>query len=121
MEGYVYAQVIVEGSTDIPVVTALMYAAGWAESEFSVTSANGKGAIDRDIKKYWEAARVLPYVIFRDLDQDGEGCPVTRGTTSIRDRGAQARQGSDHSTRRHDGCVRLSLHVHARARGPGSL
>jgi hypothetical protein len=27
MEGYVYAQVIVEGSTDIPVVTALMYAA----------------------------------------------------------------------------------------------
>ena len=77
MEGYVYAQVIVEGSTDIPVVTALMYAAGWADSEFSVTSANGKGAIDRDIKKYWEAARVLPYVIFRDLDQDGEGCPVT--------------------------------------------
>ena len=42
MEGYVYAQVIVEGSTDIPVVTALMYAAGWADSEFSVTSANGR-------------------------------------------------------------------------------
>ena len=72
MEGYVFAQVIVEGPTDIPVVTALMRAAGWADSEFSVTSANGK-----DIKKYWEAARVLPYVIFRDLDQDGEGCPVT--------------------------------------------
>ena len=77
MEGYVYAQVIVEGPTDIPVVTALMRAAGWADSEFSVTSANGKGVIDRDIKKYWEAARILPYVIFRDLDQDGEGCPVT--------------------------------------------
>lgn len=77
MEGYVYAQVIVEGPTDKPVVTALMRAAGWADSEFSVTSANGKGVIDRDIKKYWEAARVLPYVIFRDLDQDGEGCPVT--------------------------------------------
>lgn len=82
MEGYVYAQVIVEGSTDIPVVTALMYAAGWADSEFSVTSANGKGAIDRDIKKYWEAARVLPYVIFRDLDQDGEGYPVTLRVTT---------------------------------------
>ena len=82
MGGYVYAQVIVEGSTDIPVVTALMYAAGWADSEFSVTSANGKGAIDRDIKKYWEAARVLPYVIFRDLDQDGEGCPVTLRVTT---------------------------------------
>ena len=82
MEGYVYAQVIVEGSTDIPVVTALMCAAGWADSEFSVTSANGKGAIDRDIKKYWEAARVLPYVIFRDLDQDGEGCPVTLRVTT---------------------------------------
>ena len=77
MEGYVYAQVIVEGPTDKPVVTALLRAAGWADSEFSVTSANGKGVIDRDIKKYWEAARVLPYVIFRDLDQDGEGCPVT--------------------------------------------
>ena len=77
MEGYVYARVIVEGPTDIPVVTALMQAAGWADSEFSVTSANGKGVIDRDIKKYWEAARVLPYVVFRDLDRDGEGCPVT--------------------------------------------
>ena len=77
MEGYVFAQVIVEGPTDIPVVTALMCAAGWADGEFSVTSANGKGVIDRDIKKYWEAARVLPYVIFRDLDRDGEGCPVT--------------------------------------------
>ena len=75
--GYVYAQVIVEGVTDIPVVTALMWAAGWNDDQFKVTSANGKGAIDRDIKKYWEAARVLPYVIFRDLDQDGEGCPVT--------------------------------------------
>ena len=77
MEGYVYAQVIVEGSTDIPVVTALMCAAGWANSEFSVTSANGKGVIDRDLKNYWEAARVLPYVVFRDLDRDGGGCPVT--------------------------------------------
>ena len=76
MAGYVYAQVIVEGSTDIPVVTALMRAAGWADSEFSVTSANGKGAIDNNIRKYWKAARVLPYVIFRDLDQDADGCPV---------------------------------------------
>ncbi len=77
MEGYVYAEVIVEGATDVPVISALMRAAGWADSEFSVTSANGKGVIDRNIKKYWEAARVLPYVIFRDLDRDGEGCPVT--------------------------------------------
>ena len=76
MEGYVYARVIVEGPTDIPVVTALIRAAGWTDSEFSVTSTNGKGVIDRDIKKYWEAARTIPYVIFRDLDQDGEGCPV---------------------------------------------
>ena len=77
MGGYVYAQVIVEGPTDIPVVTALMRAAGWNDNQFKVMSANGKGAIDRGIKKYWEAARVLPYVIFRDLDQDAEGCPVT--------------------------------------------
>ena len=77
MEGYVFAQVIVEGPTDIPVVTALMRAAGWADSEFRVTSVNGKGVIDRDLKNYWEAARVHPYVIFRDLDRDGEGCPVT--------------------------------------------
>ena len=77
MEGYVYAEVIVEGATDVPVISALMRAAGWADSEFSVTSANGKGVIDRDLKNYWEAARFLPYVVFRDLDRDGGGCPVT--------------------------------------------
>ena len=77
MEGYVYAEVIVEGETDKPVITALMRAAGWADSEFRVTSVNGKGVIDRDLKNYWEAARVLPYVVFRDLDRDGGGCPVT--------------------------------------------
>lgn len=88
MEGYVYAQVIVEGPTDIPVVTALMYAAGWADSEFSVTSANGKGVIDRDIKKYWEAAQIIPYVIFRDLDRDEGGCPVAvRSMLSSKTRG----------------------------------
>ena len=77
MEGYVYAQVIVEGETDKPVITALIHAAGWVKGEFGFTRANGKGVIDRNIKKYWEAARVHPYVIFRDLDRDGEGCPVT--------------------------------------------
>lgn len=88
MEGYVYAQVIVEGPTDIPVVTALMCAAGWADSEFSVTSANGKGVIDRDIKKYWEAAQIIPYVIFRDLDRDEGGCPVAvRSMLSSKTRG----------------------------------
>ena len=76
MEGYVYAQVIVEGPTDEPVVTALMRAAGWVNGEFAFTRANGKGVIDRDIKKYWEAARSIPYVIFRDLDRDEGGCPV---------------------------------------------
>lgn len=76
MEGYVFAQVIVEGPTDIPVVTALMHAAGWVKGEFAFTRANGKGVIDRDIKKYWEAARSIPYVIFRDLDRDEGGCPV---------------------------------------------
>ncbi len=77
MGGYVYARVIVEGETDEPVINALMHAAGWADSEFIVTSANGKGAIDNNIRKYWKAARVHPFVIFRDLDRDGEGCPVT--------------------------------------------
>ena len=76
MEGYVFAQVIVEGETDEPVINALMRAAGWADSEFRVTWANGKGVIDRDIKEYWEAARFIPYVIFRDLDCDEGGCPV---------------------------------------------
>lgn len=88
MEGYVYAQVIVEGTTDIPVVTVLMRTAGWGDSEFSVTSANGKGVIDRDIKKYWEAAQIIPYVIFRDLDRDEGGCPVAvRSMLSSKTRG----------------------------------
>ena len=77
MGGYVYAKVIVEGTTDEPVINALMRAAGWADHEFLVWSVNGKGAIDRDLKNYWEAARVHPYVVFRDLDRDGGGCPVT--------------------------------------------
>lgn len=77
MGGYVFARVIVEGETDEPVINALMHAAGWADHEFFVRSVNGKGVIDRDLKNYWEAARVHPYVIFRDLDRDGEGCPVT--------------------------------------------
>ena len=77
MEGYVYAQVIVEGETDEPVINALMRAAGWVNGEFAFTRANGKGVIDRDIKEYWKAARVHPFVIFRDLDRDGGGCPVT--------------------------------------------
>lgn len=77
MGGYVYARVIVEGKTDKPVINALMRAAGWVNGEFAFTRANGKGAIDRDIKKYWKAARIHPFVIFRDLDRDGEGCPVT--------------------------------------------
>ena len=88
MEGYVYAQVIVEGPTDEPVINALMRAAGWADSEFSVTSVNGKGVIDRDIKKYWDAARSIPYVIFRDLDRDEGGCPVAvRSMLSSKTRG----------------------------------
>ena len=88
MEGYVYAQVIVEGPTDEPVINALMRAAGWADSEFSVTNANGKGVIDRDIKKYWDAARSIPYVIFRDLDRDEGGCPVAvRSMLSSKTRG----------------------------------
>lgn len=77
MGGYVFARVIVEGETDEPVINALMHAAGWADHEFFVRSVNGKGVIDRDLKNYWEVARVHPYVIFRDLDRDGEGCPVT--------------------------------------------
>ena len=77
MGGYVFARVIVEGETDEPVINALMRAAGWADHEFFVRSVNGKGAIDRDIKKYWKAARRHPYVVFRDLDRDGGGCPVT--------------------------------------------
>ena len=76
MEGYVFAQVIVEGETDEPVINALMRAAGWVNGEFAFTRANGKGVIDRDIKEYWEAARFIPHVIFRDLDCDEGGCPV---------------------------------------------
>lgn len=74
--GYVYAQVIVEGVTDIPVVTALMRAAGWDEDQFAVRSVNGKGAIDARIQKYWEASQIIPHVIFRDVDYDEGACPV---------------------------------------------
>ena len=74
--GYVYAQVIVEGVTDIPVVTALMRAAGWDEDQVAVRSVNGQGAIDARIQKYWEASQIIPHVIFRDVDYDEGACPV---------------------------------------------
>lgn len=83
MGGYVYAQVIVEGETDEPVINALMRAAGWKDGEFDFTLANGKGEIDKKIKSCWEAARTIPYVIFRDLDRDGGGCPVTLRTELV--------------------------------------
>ena len=54
-----------------------MRATGWNDGEFFVTSVNGKGLIDSRMRNYWEAARVYPHVVFRDLDRDGEGCPVT--------------------------------------------
>ena len=76
MGGYVYARVIVEGVTDKPVITELMRAAGWSDTQFNVTAVNGKGAIDTRIQKYWEAARIVPYVIFRDVDCDEGSCPV---------------------------------------------
>ena len=44
--------------------------------------------IDRDIKKYWDAAQIIPYVIFRDLDRDEGGCPVAvRSMLSSKTRG----------------------------------
>ena len=49
MEGYVFAQVIVEGPTDIPVVPALMRAAGWADSAFRVRSVYGMGGFVREL------------------------------------------------------------------------
>lgn len=68
-----HTQVIVEGNTDEPIVSALMTTTGWVSDEYTIFCANGKGNIVRKIAKHAEAARQIPRILFLDSDNK---CPV---------------------------------------------
>ena len=64
---------VVEGTTDEPVVRAVLLAAGWREDEIDVRVARGSGVIDSRLHGYARAAVHAPWVVFRDTDGQ---CPV---------------------------------------------
>jgi len=68
-----FPQVFVEGDTDVPIVCALMTAAGWAYAEYTIFSAKGSGNIIHAIDKHAEAAEWTPRILFLDSDNK---CPV---------------------------------------------
>lgn len=65
--------VVVEGTTDMPVVRKVAALAGW-ELEPSTIPARGKGQLDKDLPGYNAAAQGSPWFVLRDLDHDAP-CP----------------------------------------------
>jgi len=60
--------VVVEGDTDLPFVRRLAEDAGLGIT--TEIDAGGKGTIDRELAKYNNAGRSIPWVVVRDLDTD---------------------------------------------------
>lgn len=65
--------VVVEGSTDVPVVRKVAALAGWELSQQPI-EARGKGQLDKDLPGYNAAAQGSPWFVLRDLDHDAP-CP----------------------------------------------
>lgn len=66
--------VVVEGDTDIPVVSALAASTGWSVASWLDTA--GKGRLDGCLREFNRAARGSPWFVLRDLDQDAECAPA---------------------------------------------
>lgn len=74
--------VVVEGQSDVQMVHAI--ARHLARDIAKVVVKNGKANLDPDIAKYNRAAKQIPWVIFRDTDNE---CPVELLETLLRDVG----------------------------------
>lgn len=86
---------MVEGQSDLGAVNALI---GYLGHQVGVEVVkNGKANLDRDLHKYYEAARREAWVVFRDTDSE---CPVTlsaRLGSSFNDHGRNFRLRLAHS------------------------
>lgn len=65
--------VVIEGDTDLPFVKKLVTDAGLDLTHF--IDCGGKGGLDRDLERYNEAARLSPWLVLRDLDDDAPCAP----------------------------------------------
>jgi hypothetical protein len=70
--------IVMEGETDRPVVTKLAEDAGFQVAR--VMNMRGKSQLDAHLQRYNEAARVQPWFILRDLDNDAGCAPDLRRT-----------------------------------------
>lgn len=73
--------VVVEGDTDLPVVRKLAVDAGLHVCQ--EIDAAGKDQIDRYLENYNDAARGSPWLVLRDLDNDGECAPTFLASTGL--------------------------------------
>jgi hypothetical protein len=62
-------RIVVEGTTDVPVVHKIAALAGWNLTFASITT-RGKGQLDKILPGYNRAARGLPWFVLRDMDHD---------------------------------------------------
>ncbi len=67
------AIVYVEGSTDLPVVSAVMRASGWGDEEFRVFSMKGSAPLEARLRDQARRPSCVPRVFLRDADGH---CPV---------------------------------------------
>ena len=67
------ALVYVEGPTDVPVISAIMSAAGWLDDEYKVISKNGGKELDKVLRAQAHKPSPIPRIFLRDSDGN---CPV---------------------------------------------
>lgn len=74
--------VVVEGDTDIPVVSALAASTGWTVATWLDMA--GKDRLDECVRDFNRAARSNPWFVLRDLDQDAECAPTFVKASGLR-------------------------------------
>lgn len=67
------ALVYVEGTTDVPVISAVMEAAGWGDDEYLILHKGGGNEVEKVLRKQAHIPSPIPRIFV--LDSDGN-CPV---------------------------------------------
>lgn len=74
------ALVYVEGATDVPVISAVMVAAGWEEDEYMVFHKKGGAEVKKELRRQAHISSPIPRIFI--LDSDGK-CPVDIRTSML--------------------------------------
>lgn len=74
------ALVYVEGATDVPVISAVMVAAGWEDDEYMVFHKKGSAEVEKELRKQAHISSPIPRIFI--LDSDGK-CPVDIRTSML--------------------------------------